>query len=82
MRALLVLGLALPLFALVALGVVATEGYREETVSGHRGTRETRRPLRMTAAAAQRTAQRVGWLVLAQTCALLAGLVLRSLTQG
>jgi hypothetical protein len=77
MIALLVLGLALPLFAVLALGIVATEGYREQVVTGHRRTRATQPTTRLTAA----TADRVGWLTLAQTCALLAGLVLRILTQ-
>lgn len=74
MTALLVLGLALPIFALVAYGVVATEGYRENMVTGHQRTRTTQ-PRRFTAA----TITRVGWLTLAQTVALLAGLILRLL---
>ncbi|HEX2892416.1 MAG TPA: hypothetical protein VHO29_00250 [Marmoricola sp.] len=77
MIALLVLGLALPLFALVAFGIVASEGYREELVTGHRRTPATRSPRRLTAL----TVRRVGWLTLAQTCALLAGLVLRAVSQ-
>jgi hypothetical protein len=77
MIALLVLGLALPLFAVVALAVVATEGHREQVITGHRRTRATQPTARLTAA----TADRVGWLTLAQTCALLAGLILRILVQ-
>jgi hypothetical protein len=77
MIALLVLGLALPLFAVVALGIVAAEGHREQEITGHRRTRATRPTTRLTAA----TADRIGWLTLAQTCALLVGLVLRVLFQ-
>jgi hypothetical protein len=77
MIALLVLGLALPLFAVVALGIVVTEGHREQELTGHRRTRATQPTARLTAA----TARRVGWLTLAQMCALLAGLVLRILGQ-
>jgi hypothetical protein len=74
MSALLILGLALPLFAAVAYGVVATEGYRETVVTGHRRTRAT---------AAHRVTRtpnldKVGWLTLAQSIALLAGVVLRA----
>ena len=52
MIALLVLGVALPLFAVVALGIVATEGHREQVIAGHRRTRATRPTTRLTAATA------------------------------
>jgi hypothetical protein len=77
MIALLVVGLALPLFAAVAFGIVASEGYRDQVITGHRSTPATRSPRRLTAL----TVRRVGWLTLAQTCALLAGLVLRVVSQ-
>jgi hypothetical protein len=77
MIALLVLVLALPLFAVVAYGVVATEDHRDRVVTGHRRTRATRPADRLAAA----TVRRIGWLVLTQTGALLVGLVLRVLAQ-
>lgn len=73
MIALLVVGLALPTFAAVAYGVVSTEDVRDEAFTGHVRPRATRRSSRITAA----TAERVGWLTLAQTSALLAGLLVR-----
>ena len=77
MIALLVLGVALPLFTLVACGIVVTEGYLEDEITGHRRTRATRPASRVTGAAARR----VGWLILAQTCALLVGVVIRVIVQ-